>query len=371
MDGSACAQGSAAGAPASIAVRVPGPGEWKARAWAADAVRSGAKGPWSAPLRLRRRSPGSGRGRRRRALVDGRRLRARRAEPAGDGAERARPASPATRSPAAAVDPGTTITDRGERALVDLGDLPEGVTTIRARAISGAGVAATAAGEGLVRIDRTPPSVVLTTDGAPLIASGGRVARRGRAPARPGLRPGAPLGDDAGARGEAVTSGAYLEYQVDDAPPVRVRTPSVTVDLPDDGLHVVTVRAVDAAGNMSDPQRATFRVDRNPPSGNVERIDRDSSRGACARASPRSASTGRCARASPDRRPRLADATPRRPSAAPSRGRPRRPAPGRRLHGAVPRPRLRRQHRPHLHGSAVDPVALRLPLRDASTSPRA
>jgi hypothetical protein len=45
----------------------------------------------------------------------------------------------------------------------------------------------------------------------------------------------------------------------------------VTIDLPDDGLHVVTVRAVDAAGNVSDPQRATFRVDRNAPAGTVDR----------------------------------------------------------------------------------------------------
>ena len=34
---------------------------------------------------------------------------------------------------------------------------------------------------------------------------------------------------------EPVTGGGYLEYQVDDAAPVRVRTPSVTVDLPTTG----------------------------------------------------------------------------------------------------------------------------------------
>ena len=38
--------------------------------------------------------------------------------------------------------------------------------------------------------------------------------------------------------GEPVTNGGYVEYQVDDAPPVRVRRADVTVDLPDDGLHV-------------------------------------------------------------------------------------------------------------------------------------
>ena len=36
---------------------------------------------------------------------------------------------------------GAKVTHRGERAVVDLGALPEGVTKVRARAISGAGVA--------------------------------------------------------------------------------------------------------------------------------------------------------------------------------------------------------------------------------------
>ena len=69
---------------------------------------------------------------------------------------------------------------------MDLGDLPEGVTTVRARAVSGAGVAATEVGEGEVRIDRTPPTVALTTDGAPLVAPDGewlsRSVRRGPRP---------------------------------------------------------------------------------------------------------------------------------------------------------------------------------------------
>ena len=88
-DGTECVPGSAAGSPASIAVTVPGPGEWQARAWATDAVRSGAKSPWSAPLRLDDAAPG-------RAAVDaggrwstGSGPRARRAEPAADRDERA------------------------------------------------------------------------------------------------------------------------------------------------------------------------------------------------------------------------------------------------------------------------------------------
>ncbi len=270
LDGSGCAEGSANGAPTSLAVRVPGPGEWQARAWATDAVRAGAKGPWSAPLRLDDAVPGQ-------AAVG-----AAARWSTGTGPENVvlslPPTSPSGPSGVAgyavargATDPGTAITHRGERALVDLGDLPEGVTTVRARSVSGAGVASAAVGEGLVRIDRTPPGVVLTTDGAPLIAPEGEWLSRG-------VRLRADAADQAqlsgmvsAADGAPTTDGAYVEYQVDDAAPVRVRRPGVTIDLPDDGLHVVTVRAVDAAGNMSDPQRATFRVDRNAPAGTVER----------------------------------------------------------------------------------------------------
>ena len=271
LDGTACATGSAAGAPSAIGVQVPGPGEWKARAWATDAVRTGPQGPWSAPLRFDDAAPGA-------AAID-----------AGDGWSTGVGASTAVvrlpdgaaRGPSGVAGysvargdatPGTSITHRGDRALVDLGDLPEGVTTVRVRAVSGAGVAADVVGEGLVRIDRTAPVVVLTTDGAPLIAPEGEWLSRGvrlRAEATDQARL---SGMAAAPDGQPVTSGGHVEYQVDDAPPVRVRGASVTVDLPDDGLHVVTVRAVDRAGNVSDPQRATFRVDRNVPAGIVERV---------------------------------------------------------------------------------------------------
>lgn len=268
-DGTACVSGSAAGAPASVSVAVPGAGEWKARAWAADAVRSGVKGPWSAPLRFDDTVPGAA------AVAAGGWSR-------GTGAANVVLSLPGTSAigpsgiagyavTSGGAVPGAAVTHRGDRALVDLGDLPEGVTTVRARAVSGAGVASAAVAEGLVRIDRTPPVVRLTTDGAPLIAPEGEWLSRGVRLRADATDQENLSGMVAAPDGEPVTNGAYVEYQVDDAPPVRVRSPGVTIDLPDDGLHVVTVRAVDRAGNVSDPQRATFRVDRNAPSGAVER----------------------------------------------------------------------------------------------------
>ncbi len=164
---------------------------------------------------------------------------------------------------------------------------------MRARAISGAGVPSAQVGEGLVRIDRTPPVVTLSTDGAPLVAPEGEWLRNGvrltaRAADQEQLSGMAPAAD-----GEPVTRGGYLEYQVDDDPLVRVPGASETIDLPQDGLHVVTVRAVDVAGNVSSPQRASFRVDRNRPSGH-DRSHRPAHAAAgCTPRSPRSASRAR------------------------------------------------------------------------------
>ena len=271
VGGLGCFSGSVAGAPTALPLTLPGPGEWRARAWATDALHTGLKSAWSAPMRLDDGPPGP-------AVVGA----------SGDWTTGTGPRSVVLRPSAAAptgpsgiagyavtrghAEPGKTITHLGERALIELGELPEGVTRVRARAVSGAGVAATEIGEGSVRIDRTPPAVALTTDGPPLIAGDGdwlsrTVRLRATATDQDQLS-----GMTPAAAGQPVTAGAYLEYQVDDDAPVRVGGAALNIDLPDDGLHVVTVRAADAAGNVSDPQRATFRVDRNAPSGVAEQL---------------------------------------------------------------------------------------------------
>lgn len=270
LDGTACVTKSQAGAPSEVVAAVPAAGEWKARAWANDAVRQGPASGWSPPLRFDDTVPGA-------PSVD-----------AGSGWTRDEDDSQvAVRFPGAAakgpsgiagyavsrgVDaPGQVVTHAAESTIVELGRLPEGETTIRARAISGAGVASDQLAEGVVRIDRTAPAVSLSAGEVPLVATDDRWLRDGvelvaRAQdARSGMT-GAP--DDA-----PVTRGGYIEYRIDDAPAVRVRGARATIALNHDGLHSVSVRAVDAAGNASESQHASFRVDRGAPKGAFERRD--------------------------------------------------------------------------------------------------
>jgi hypothetical protein len=269
-DGTDCVTRNATGSPASVGTAVPGPGEWKARAWADDALRRGSASGWSDPLRFDDTVPGV-------ASVD-----------AGSGWTRDEDDSnvvirfpdSSAKGPSGIAGyavasgsavPGQVITDAGERVLVELGALPEGETTIRARAISGAGVASGQVGEGVVRIDRTAPVVSLSAGEVPLVATDDRWLRDGvelaaRAhDARSGMNPAA---DEA-----PVTSGGYIEYRIDDTPAVRVRGSHARIAVDRDGLHSVTVRAVDAAGNASESQHASFRVDRGAPKGTFERRD--------------------------------------------------------------------------------------------------
>ena len=343
--------------------RLPGAGEWKARAWATDALRSGAKSAWSEPLRFDAAPRG-----------------ARPSTPAAAGRAGRAPSNAvlsfpdeSARGPSGIAgyavargdaEPGTAVTQPGERALVDLGDLPEGVTTVRARAISGAGVAVGRGRRGEVRIDRTPPRRRAEHRRRAARGAGRGVAAPGGAPAPRRADQEQLSGMTPAPDGEPVTAAGYLEYQVDDAPPVRVRTRARTVDLPDDGLHVVTVRAVDAAGNVSDPQRATFRVDRNAPGGLVERIA-PPSRGACARAVTEECIAAADARAARRPAPGTGRRTPRRSSGAPSRASSPttgcRPASTPRGSACATAPATPA----HLTTAAPSsPVALRLPLRD-------
>ena len=272
LDGTSCFTSTAAGSPTSLPVTLPARGEWKARSWAGDYFRTGPKSAWSEPLRFDDTAPGIAAADTGNTWVS------------GDAASNVVISLPdsSPRGPSGilgyavsqgAAVPGTTVTSRGDRTLVALGALPEGATRVRARAISGAGVPSAEVGEGVVRIDRTPPAVQLSTDGAPLVAPEGEWLRQGvrlavRAVDQENLSGMTPAPD-----GEPVTRGGHLEYQVDDDPVVRVRGASETIDLPRDGLHVVTVRAVDVAGNVSSPQRASFRVDRNKPAGRIDAID--------------------------------------------------------------------------------------------------
>ena len=69
-----------------------------------------------------------------------------------------------------------------------------------------------------------------------------------------------------------VSNGGYIEYSSDGAQPIRVRGGTAKLAM-SDGRHVVTVTAVDAAGNRTSAQTYTFTQDTTPPQGGMLAVD--------------------------------------------------------------------------------------------------
>jgi hypothetical protein len=142
-------------------------------------------------------------------------------------------------------EPGTFANTASDGAF-SIEDLPEGVTVIRARAVSGAGVASPDAGKAVLRVDRNAPAVRVAgaseewqSDAVDLQLS---------------------------AEDQAELSGvARITYRVDDGEHVSVDGDAATVRVMDDGRHTVRFRATDGAGNESEEQAVTVLVDRTAP----------------------------------------------------------------------------------------------------------
>ncbi|CAB4879038.1 unannotated protein [freshwater metagenome] len=252
QSGDPCAAATIPGAPSELAIQIPAAGIWRLRLTGADALRSGAPGPWSDPIRFDDTVPPA-------PQVE---------LPAGWTAARA-PLSlslaPAQGTGPSGVDgyalvtgdgdPGSVAALPGPRAQARLEHLPEGVTVVRVRAISGAGVPGAIA-SALVRVDRTAPAVVLAGAG---LAGGEQWLGRAAVVT-------AQARDQDGLSG---MDGGSLEIRIDDEPLVRRLGPRANITIADDGIHVLTVRAYDAAGNASDPASLTVRVDRHAPEGRL------------------------------------------------------------------------------------------------------
>ena len=267
-DGSDCRSGVAAPAPA-VSVNLPAAGEWHARVTASDALRAGQPSEWSAPLRYDPVVPGETQLSGVKRWSDGR----------APVAVQLSPSQVAPQGPsgiagyAVSTDgsaPGSTPSVGGEKATVSLGELPEGTTTVTARAISGAGVAAGEVGRSEVGIDRSAPTLAL----AP--AAGEQPRREEWFPRAIELL--ARATDQAGLSGmtaapdeQPISDGGFIEYQIDGAAPQRVRGAGASIALTDDGIHAVSARAVDAAGNVSSPQTLSYRIDRQRPAGSLVR----------------------------------------------------------------------------------------------------
>ena len=265
-DGSGCVPGSTTDPAGAIRLTVPGAGAWKARFWASDALRAGGRSEWSAPLRFDDTVPGS-------AEITG-----------ASGWTRDPAPSVGLRFPAAEAQgpsgiagyavtvgdavPGSSATVAGDAPTTTLGELSEGSTIVRARAIGGSGVPAAATAVATVHVDRTAPLVGVARD--PDGAETDWIGRETRIAvhAADGLSgmAGAPAGDPD-------TAGGRIVYAVDGGDPVIVRGADASIALAVTGDHAVTLRAYDAAGNVSRERVLRVRVDRTPPAGELLPLD--------------------------------------------------------------------------------------------------
>ena len=166
-------------------------------------------------------------------------------------------------------EPGNSVTFPGPLAEYRPAGLAEGRHLVRVRAVGGTGIPAREEGRVEIGVDRSAPSVAVEAPGRARgavedwIRGPAEVVVTGRdQPALSGMAP-AP-------GSEPVEAGAYVEYQADSDPPVRTRGATARLSFARDGVHAVSFRAVDAAGNASAPHTASFRIDSRVPSGFLE-----------------------------------------------------------------------------------------------------
>ena len=174
-------------------------------------------------------------------------------------------------------EPGSSANAAGPVAEHRPGPLAEGLHHFRARAIGGTGIAAREDASVTVGVDRTAPSVSVEA-----VGDGGDGREDWiRGPAQiavSGTDQAALSGMEPSGEGLPVEAGGYVEYQADSEPAVRVKGGSARFSFSRDGVHAVTVRAVDGAGNASGSRTASFRVDSKIPSGALEHPAREDPR---------------------------------------------------------------------------------------------
>ncbi|HEY1515748.1 MAG TPA: hypothetical protein VGF91_04960, partial [Solirubrobacteraceae bacterium] len=142
--------------------------------------------------------------------------------------------------------PDATPETAGDK--MDLGRLPEGTTIVKARAVSGSGLASARVASVDVHVDRTAPDVSLTSEPAPDAWHRDAVELELRASdALSGMEDGS------------------IVYGVDDQAERTVPGNSAKVLVDGDGHHTVRYYAVDAAGNRSDLKLTGFRIDTGKP----------------------------------------------------------------------------------------------------------
>jgi hypothetical protein len=285
-DGSSCSTGSetdASGISQLPNIRVPQPGDYTIRVWLADEAGnvSDAK---SAPLHLRfdNVAPAQAAPQHRNGWVD--KSHAKQLDQQIDPPKAGTPPVSGIAGYAVTTDgstPGSTV-DVAASAAPDyighklLHDLPEGTTTVRARAISGAGVASPDVGSTEIYGDVTPPK--LTVEGRPDSNQWIRTPVMLRLIAS---EPGQLSGMAGGPLDQPSTFGGYITVAVDGGQQQEARGPQRTVrpdgrlgyapastadvQVGNDGAHAITFQAHDVAGNATAENSLTFKIDQTPP----------------------------------------------------------------------------------------------------------
>jgi hypothetical protein len=136
----------------------------------------------------------------------------------------------------------------------DIETLDEGITVVKARAISGAGIASPEIGSAELRVDRTAPETSVSGDAHPGEWSAEPVEIR-----------------LSGSDRRSGMSGGRIAYSVDGGPTREVAGGAVSVELSEDGRHTVAFSAIDAAGNRSAEKTVEVLVDRSAPEVSLER----------------------------------------------------------------------------------------------------
>lgn len=166
------------------------------------------------------------------------------------------------------TDPPTIPNALGSRVERPLGDFPEGLTRLRVRAISGAGVVSTAA-EATVRIDRSAPSIDVRV--------GASAGPWSRSPVS--ITATAQDQDDLSGMGASSstpsTGGGHILATGPTMPSEVLPGGHGEVTFTTDGRHTVRFKAVDVAGNESVEKEVSFKIDRTAPVGRFRALDAD------------------------------------------------------------------------------------------------
>jgi hypothetical protein len=156
--------------------------------------------------------------------------------------------------------PDTSVEASGRKPVYRVASLPEGIFTIKVRAVSGAGVGSAAVGEAAVKVDKSPPEVAAAgvPDQAVWVRGDVEIALDASDQAHLSGMSAAPAGSP-------LEDGGHVVYRIDGGPPMHVRGSRATAKVVEDGRHALTYYAVDVAGNVSVKRTVEFKIDRSAP----------------------------------------------------------------------------------------------------------